>query len=514
MRHLIPSVLKTNHVPLAAPVAGGAPCLEPAGGPAAVARLQELLEARFGLAPGAWQREPIERALASQVTRAHRIALHPSPDELRALAEQIAVGETYFFRERAQIDLLVDSALPELAQRRAGAPVRVLSAGCASGEEPYSLAIALERRRACIPVPGCTILGVDMSPESIRRARRGRYSSWSLRAVQEDVRRRFFRPDSGAFQLRDDIRGAVSFEERNLLEEDPCFWAPGAFDVILCRNVGIYLSVRALRALAARFARALAPGGLLLLGSSESLRGISDELEPVHAGDTFYYRKGLRAPSLPPQPVALAAPPAPQPAAPVTADRAHLRRASERMAALRAARAAPSPQRAAADAREAVLALLRAERFDDALARAESLPAEQQRDPEVKLLRAVLLCNLGRVAEAEALSAEALSADGCGARARHLIGLCREHEGRRDGAALQHREAIRLDPGFAMPRLRLGLLARRGGDAAAARAELSRALELLAVERADRILLFGGGFRREALIDLCRAELRALGGHP
>jgi chemotaxis protein methyltransferase CheR len=130
------------------------------------------------------------------------------------------------------------------------------------------------------------------------------------------------------------------------------------------------------------------------------------------------------------------------------------------------------------------------------------------------LLHAVLLTHSGRLNEAEIVCGELLRNDDLDAGAHYLLALCRESASDARGAEEHDRLAAHLDPAFAMPRLHLGLLARRRGDLAAARRELAQALELLQREDAARVLLFGGGFRREALVTLCRAELGASGGAP
>jgi chemotaxis protein methyltransferase CheR len=140
----------------------------------------------------------------------------------------------------------------------------------------------------------------------------------------------------------------------------------------------------------------------------------------------------------------------------------------------------------------------------------DALAARDSRDVEV--LRAVLLLHLDRLEEAEQTSRRLVSRDGFDAGARYLLGSCRELRGDLAGAAHHNGEAAYLDPGFAMPRLRLGLLAAGRGDVPAARAQLHRAVVLLGYDDPDRILLFGGGFTREALVALCQAELADCGG--
>jgi chemotaxis protein methyltransferase CheR len=156
--------------------------------------------------------------------------------------------------------------------------------------------------------------------------------------------------------------------------------------------------------------------------------------------------------------------------------------------------------------------LLKDERFAEALQLLGDPPGGATRDPDTLLLRAVLLTLSGRLDEAERVCRDLCRLDELSAGAHYLLALCREGAGDTAGAAEQDRTAAYLDPGFAMPRLHLGLLARRGGDMRGARHEMEQALDLLAREDASRILLFGGGFTREALLHLCRAELLAIGG--
>jgi chemotaxis protein methyltransferase CheR len=159
-----------------------------------------------------------------------------------------------------------------------------------------------------------------------------------------------------------------------------------------------------------------------------------------------------------------------------------------------------------------VLEAVRQERFADALELIGSLPADSHEDPDALLLRAVLLTNHGRVNESEEVCRRLLALDELNAGAHYLMALCREHEGDTDRAIEHGLTSIYLDPSFAMPHLHLGILAKRAGDTVGAQRELGKARVLLASEDASRILLFGGGFSRDALLQLCRMQLTAAGG--
>lgn len=188
-----------------------------------------------------------------------RLATHDSAT-LDALVDHLTVGETYFFREPGHLDLIRTTIAPRL--RAAGRPVRVWSAGCATGEEPYSIAILLE---ALAMLDHATIVGTDVSPAALTTARAGVYSPWSLRRCSPEEQRRWFTHVGRRFQLHDRYRSTVRFEQRNLMEGPPS----GAFDVVLCRNVLIYLTRDGISAAAAALHDALAPDGWLLVGASD-----------------------------------------------------------------------------------------------------------------------------------------------------------------------------------------------------------------------------------------------------
>ena len=438
--------------------------------------------------------------------------------ETRALAEQLTISETYFFRYGDHFRAFVEVVLPERTRAKDGRRrLNVLSAGCASGEEAYSLAILI---REHVPDPqSCSVKlqGIDINPTMVERAGRARYLTWSLRETSPKLRASHFRPEGREFQLHESVRELATFHERNLLDDDPLFWHPGAFDVVFCRNVLMYFSPETMRAVVARIHASLAPGGFLFLGHAETLRGTSQDFHLRHTHETFYYQRREAGEGGRPEP----APRAPEPghtlaATPDLQDASWvdaIHRSSDRIAELASASPRPSqaPAPAPLDLRPAV-ELLRSERFDEAMDLLHALPSSAKDDPDAQLLRAVLLTNGSKLREAEQVCAGILAADELNAGAHYLMALCREHAGDR-GAAFDHAQtATYLDAGFAMPHLHLGLLARRAGDLAQARAELGRALELLAREDASRILLFGGGFSREALVALCRSELRASGG--
>jgi chemotaxis protein methyltransferase CheR len=489
---------------------------------AAVARWLglEFDDGKAELLAGVLRRRAAARNLSREVYLAGLRAGVPSASEQSALARELTINETYFFRHPAQLEAFRDVALPDrMRAREASRQLRVTSLGCSTGEEPYSLAILLDDvRRRGWEVP---IVGVDLDPTALERARRGRYTAWSLRETPPEVQRRWFRADGDEMILDERIRSAVTFEQANLASDEGDLWRAESHDVIFCRNVLMYFGAEAMLAAVGRITRALVPGGYFFLGHAETLRGLSTEFHLHHTQGTFYYQRHDRLG--PPRPAA----PSPRTAWPDAIEQAAARirvmtgalpPPQPSLSPLPSPSPSPSPSRSPsrsplpAPDLSAPLDLLRQERFGDALTAMAALPADRSADPDALLLEAILLTHQGRLGEAEVVCRRLLELDELSAGAHHVLSLCKDGNGDR-AAAIEHDQvAIYLDPTLAMARLHLGLLARRGGDLATARRELAEALVLLQREETSRLLLFGGGFRRDALVTLCRGELAACGG--
>jgi len=452
--------------------------------------------ARFADAVAGWLGLRLERGRAGELLQERAAAVRqPVPDylqyldaappsELGALASELTVGETYFLRHVEQFRAFTEVAVPD---RLGHGRLRVLSAGCSSGEEPYTLAMLL---RAGHPDAAVTVHAIDLNPASVARAQAGRYSRWSLRVVPPAFEHRWFRPEGKDVVVAPEIRAAVTFRQGNLLEyaalTQPPYW-----DIVFCRNVMMYFTDDCAEAVLARLALAVVPGGYLFLGHAETLRGPSEAFALRHSHGTFYYQRMPAAtrPSSERAPDGVVERPgSDDPDAPSTPATTAARRALDH-----------------------VRELITHERFADALTRLDELRARATTDRDVATLRALVLTHAGRFAEARVACAELLALDATSPGANYLLALCYDSAGDPDAAALLAQLAAELDPSFAMPRVHLGLLARRAGDREIACLELTRAIALLEREAPARLALYGGGFSRQALLGMCRAELAAIG---
>ncbi len=485
--------------------------------PEDLGRFAEAIEHRLGLRVGdrpMVMTEIIARRAAGhhESTPAYlRRVVDADADELRALVAEVSVGETYFFRHVEQFHAYAD-LLPGLLATRG--KLRVLSAGCSSGEEAYTLAILARER---LPDPrAIAIHAIDFNPSALERAARARYTRWALRATPADHERRWFKPEALGGRdvvLASEIRDAVNFAEANLLE-DGAAWTVQQWDIILCRNVIMYFGEARSRGVVERLTRALVPGGYLFLGHAETLRDHAHDLELCHTHGTFYYRRTSQARAVPPiartTPVAIPAEVVPIDDGAWIGDIAAATTRVHEMVDGALARTPPP----IAPSLEPIRELVTDERFAEALDGLAQLPATLARSADAMLLRAVVLTQTGDVAAAEATCRELLELDPKSASAHYLLAMCRGDTGDLVGSERHAREALVLDPSFAMARVHLAFLARRTGDRASAITHLERAVRLLEHEDATRLSLFGGGFSRGALVDLCRAELGASGRDP
>ena len=408
-----------------------------------------------------------QRCGASTRQYLDRLEADPQGDEVRRLAPDLTVAESYFFRDAGQLRAFSEIALPDRV-RAAGRdrPVRILSAGCATGEEPYTLAILA---RTALPATELSILGVDVNPAGLRAAEAGRYSGWALRGTPPEVRRRWFRPDGGDAVLDDEIRASVRFEQHNLAAPDDDLWQPGRYDIIFCRNVLMYFTEHSSGQLLGRMTQALAAGGYLFLGHAEAPRGDRADLRLRHSDGGFFFER-IDTPPHAVLPAGVA--PADRLAGGATGpgrgavvggagQRAHVtvERAGGSLPGDRPS-VGSGPLSATPAAIRPALRLLRAERFAEALDALAALPDDVRGDPAARLLTVVLRTASGDIAEAEQGCRRLLDAAPLNASVHYAMANCRHGTGDAAGAAFHSRAAADLDPGFAMPRLQLGLLAR------------------------------------------------------
>ena len=212
--------------------------------------------------------------------------------EIRELTSVLTNNETYFFRERAQLRALVGSVLDEILKERPARPLRIWSAACSSGEEPYSLAITL-MESGRLRAGDFDIYASDISDRVLALAQRGCYQNLSFRATEPGMLQRYFEPIGNERKLKDDVKRHVRFFRLNLLDEQ-AMATVREMDAIFCRNVLIYFDRPTQKRVVESFAQRLTQRGFLFLGHAESLFHVTDLYEPILQPDTIVYRRRVK----------------------------------------------------------------------------------------------------------------------------------------------------------------------------------------------------------------------------
>ena len=219
--------------------------------------------------------------------------LSVSTTEFDKLLSLLTINETYFFREQDVLDIVCDKLVPRFLEQRSG-PVRILSAGCSSGEEAYSLAIKLHQKYQENFASRVEIHGCDIDTKILEKARAANYSSYSFRGVDPLLQQTYFTRNGNQFQLHDVIRNKVQFQRANIVKEQ----LQPNFDIILLRNVSIYFDVETRRLLHFNLLTMLQPEGALFFGNAETLANNFGILKLKQEFGHFYFcqPKSARAP--------------------------------------------------------------------------------------------------------------------------------------------------------------------------------------------------------------------------
>lgn len=357
-----------------------------------------------------------------------------------------------------------------------------------------------------------SILGTDISLPRLARARRARYSAWSLRGVPEEIVRRDFRRHGKQYQLRGELREAVTFRPLNLAEESYPSLASGAWemDLVLCRNVLIYLDPEVVAGVARRLMRSLSERGWLFLGASDPPLSGMVECEVVVTGSGVAYRRKPRAR----RPSAEGAIPAGAPPSPVPErDRPPIPGGEARRPAAPAPVPVPVPdpeEGAPADPAE-VASLYAARDYARAADRAQALLEHAPTDPELWILRVRALANQGKLAEAGRACSAALEHCRTSAELMYLHALLLSSARHVPEAIAAARRALYLDRRLVMAHVVLGDLLLRQGSREAARTALRNAERLLAGLPAEEVVPASDGESAGTLLQTVRLHLKLSG---
>jgi chemotaxis protein methyltransferase CheR len=403
-------------------------------------------------------------------------------EELRALLPLVTVGKTEFFRDASQVKALRTTVLPQLLSqaRSEQRPLRIWSAGCATGEEPFSIAMLVAELDAA--PEEVDLLATDVNPEAVIAAAQGRFPARRMAAVPKELLERYWVDQGGEYVARPSLSGRVRFAIHNLAGSVyPVPRGAPTWDLLLCRNVIIYFDGSTTLRVVRRFFERLREGGVLCLGYSESLYRLSGDFELAEVDGAFLYRRPCAARPRDP-------PPAPGEEAIVRLREAvAMRRRKPALAPVHApapplGSPAPSASPPLLKGREPLSVVadeLEAGRFEVALA---TLLKALERAPQSLALQITLgnvLTLMRREADARAAYQTAIALEPLCMEAHLFLGiLCFEEGAKRDGdAARELTRALFLDPDCALGHYYLGRLFERRGDPSMARRSYRNAVE-------------------------------------
>lgn len=400
--------------------------------------------------------------LSASLTRTH----------FEVLASHLTVGETYFFREKESLQILEHQILPELLRSRAqgGRHLRIWSAGCATGEEPYSIAMLLDRLIGADTSWNVTILATDINPRFLRKAAEGVYGQWSFRGTPPSIRDRYFAKGNGnRFELHPDIRSKVTFFYLNLVDDvyPSLLNNTNAMDVIVCRNVLMYFTPERAREVAGKLHRSLIDGGWLIVSPTETSNTLFSSFSAVPFPGAVLYRNVEPVPVVP-EPASFSfqvplQPPEQEAGVPVASPLFEQREA-------------------------------------------EHVREDGHRHAE----RARRCANEGKLAEAMQWCERAIGADKLNPAHRYLLAIIQQEEGQTEAAVQSLTRALYLDPSFVLAHFGLANIELRLGRQCEARRHFANALAALQAHGREEILPESEGLTAGRLTEIIASVLASL----
>lgn len=435
-------------------------------------------------------------------------------EEFKELMNLVTINETSFFRFPAQFEALRTQIIPQIMEGKSeyDRQFRVWSAGCSTGEEPYSIAMTLLDSGLEPFGYKLDVLGTDVSTNALLKAKTGVYPARGLLSVPHSAATRFFEPIAHGHRVVDRVRKLTTFQYHNLIKEPYPLALMGNWDVIFCRNVTIYFRLESTRRVVDNYYESLNPGGYLFIGHSETLTSISDRFEPVEVGGVFLYRKPL-----PKRHHAFSdAAPKRETTAAASARRRDQKAPLRRTPAPRLVEApvAHAPAEASPGPESEIESLLRTAREAsedghtavvlEAAARVLDLDSN---NPHAFLLTAFAHADSGQMESAIAECQRALAIEPLLPAARYVLGIIYQQQGDSIRAISELKKTIYIDPAFVLAHFSLANLYKHQGAIDDACREYENTMRYLYESPTGEWTVFLGGFRPDLLAKTCERSL-------
>ena len=488
--------------------------------------LREWIHQHSGIFLDSSRMDPLRISVVARATRLgfsdhadyFRLLKHDER-EFKELMNLVTINETSFFRFPGQFEALKESVVPEILEGKSkmNRSLRAWSAGCSTGEEPYSIAMSLLETSLVADGFSPEVLGTDVSTQALDRAREAVYRAKSLANLPQSVAQKWFEPVLGGHRPIECVRSMVDFSYHNLIKEPYPLSLMGNWDVIFCRNVTIYFKFESTRRVVDNFYESLNPGGYLFIGHSETLTSISDRFEVIEVGGVFLHRK-----------------PRPRRAVSFSEALASRERAgaganldrsshSGAVAPTRAGVSQPPGRPANSEPAADQDALHWTQGVAEIVAQAYRLleqgkPAEARlladqalsQDPEsveALIVRAYTHADDGDLEAASEEARRVLEIDPQIGSAHYILGLIHQRQGDREAAIGSFRRTIHVDPEFVLAHFNLANLHKSLGARDEACREYRNTLAALKASPEGPWTAFLGGFRADLLAQTCERSL-------
>lgn len=450
--------------------------------------------------------------------------------QVEILASHLTVGETYFFRDKAMFAALESRVLPELIElrRKADRRIRIWSAGCCTGEEPYSIAIVLKKLLPDLHDWNVTILATDINPAFLQKAEEGIYGEWSFRDVAQATRDLYFkRRSDGRYETPSWAKQFISFAHLNLAADayPSLMTNTNAMDVILCRNVLMYFGPSTVARVAQHFHHALTDGGWLIVSPSETSQTLFAPFAPTTISGAVLYRKPnplLRTERRPPEfleydhSICKALSPTldiPPPDSQSEVESNPLFALADCVENVSPIRLQPAPQpdtsveSVAMPPSEEAQALYSSGAYDEAMEKALTAFSEQPTDARVAGLLTRICANQGRLTEALEWCVRAIELDRLNAFHHYLHSIILQELGRPDESRESLRRSLYADPEFIPSHIAMSDLARRQSQSWEAGKHRRNALALLTRRNPDEVLAEFDGITVGRLTEILESSM-------
>jgi len=412
-------------------------------------------------------------------------------EQIEILASHLTIAETYFWREPQVFEALVERILPELIHTRENGDrlLRIWSAGCATGEEPYSIAISLRKVIPALEDWRIAILATDINPRILRKAMAGVYGEWSFRNAPSWLKEGcFHRKKDGRFEILPDIRKMVTFAYLNLAEDiyPSLLSNTNAMDIIFCRNVLMYFAPERAAQVGQGLYRSLVDSGWLMVGASELSQLTFPQFTPVRFPGAIVYRKETPE----------SRPFAPFPLEDIPIQQTMVPPSFEFAAPIE--QAAPPPEPHISEMIQPI----------ESHPVSDSSPQQNEETPRAMALSVRSLADRGKLAEALATCEKAIAADKLDPGLHFLCATILQEQNMDSEAIVSLKRALYLDPNFVLAHFALGNMELRKGKARAAKKCFENVLELLSSCGQEDILPESEGLTAGRFREIIQATIR------